>query len=143
MVSAVRGTPLRMDIIPRLAVRREGLQLLMLEHEPDIMHFSMHGIQDHLAAGKRAPENPRDLTPAERLVFSGGDRQPQFLDPKAVVNFFRIFERTELVVLNACWTAPIAEALSFRGPLRDWHDANHQRPCGDCIRARAVSRAGF
>ena len=73
MVSAVRGTPLRMDIIPRLAVRREGLQLLMLEHEPDIMHFSMHGIQDHLAAGKRAPENPRDLTPAERLVFSGGD----------------------------------------------------------------------
>jgi hypothetical protein len=108
---SIRGGPIQLRVIPAFAVRHEDLQWMLLEHEPDIAHFSMHGIKGP-AAGELSlsPENTRELT--ADLVFKGGMEQPQFLvDQKALVDLFRILP-VQLAVLNACHTAPLAEALT-------------------------------
>ena len=96
-------------LISAWAVRPDDLQQLLLEHQPDIVHFSGHGTGD------------------SALVLEDQD-VPAPVSPAVMTNLFRAFaNRTRIVVLNACHSAAHAQALSdvidctigMNQPIRD------------------------
>jgi hypothetical protein len=83
------------NFISQWAVRPTDLQEALLRHRPHVLHFS-------------APRNKcQGLAPADRFG------KVRVLDKQALANLLGIFkEQIRLVVLNACYSAPQAEALS-------------------------------
>ena len=82
------------EIISRPAARAQDLQQALLEHEPDILHFSCHGTVDaelllQAASGAPAAVPPASVSAVLRAL--GGD--------------------VSLVVFNACWSQELAEAV--------------------------------
>lgn len=85
-----------LDVQPRLAARSTDIQTLLLRETPQILHFSGHGDQ---GCG---------------IVMDEGDA----LHTTELVRLVAHFRNTvRVVVLNACTTLPLAQALS---PLVDY-----------------------
>ncbi len=78
---------------PRLAVRADDLIQALNEDGPRVVHFSGHGS-------------------SEGILLVGWDKKPHVVSPDALVFTFRTIKKNvRLVVLNACFTQPLAEAL--------------------------------
>lgn len=81
------------------AVRPLDVQRALLEVEPQIVHFAGHG------AGEAG------------LVFEDVEGEAQQVETGALANLFESFANTiECVVLNGCYSAPQAEAISQQIP---------------------------
>lgn len=77
------------------AVRIEDLQALLLQHRPDILHFSGHG------------------TETSALIFHNAQGNSVQVRGAPLGQLFQILkDNLRCVVLNACYTAELAEGLS-------------------------------
>lgn len=81
--------------VPWFAARPDDLMQTLLQHRPDVVHFSGHGS----AAGE--------------LIFAGDGGAGQPVPAEALRRIFRVLrDNVRLVLLNACWSAPQAEAIA-------------------------------
>ncbi|HBL14864.1 MAG TPA: hypothetical protein DD379_26435, partial [Cyanobacteria bacterium UBA11162] len=76
------------------ATRSRDIQQAMLDFKPQIVHFSGHGAAQ------------------EGLVFEDATGQEKLVSSVALANLFRLFNRVECVVLNACYSKFQAEAIA-------------------------------
>jgi hypothetical protein len=82
------------ELIPRLAVRIDDLRRALLDHSPQVVHFSGHG----------------DGTDGIALEDNSG--YVQLVSTEALSNLFKLFKDTvECVLLNACYSETQAEAI--------------------------------
>ena len=87
------------ELIQTWALRPSDLQRAMLDFEPQIIHFSGHGLVD------------------EGLVLEDESGQPEIVRASALASLFELFPRKiECVILNACYLLPQAEAISQHVP---------------------------
>jgi len=108
------------ELIAAWAVRPADLQELLLRHRPHVVHFSGHGTPSmftgNIPTGAGSPR--RDMVRSEgsrleQLVLMGEDGQPQAMSKAALVDLFSVLkDNVHLVLLSACHSAPIAEALA-------------------------------
>ena len=83
------------DFVPRFAARPDDLLQALLEHKPEIVHFSGHG------------------SAAQQLIFVDNQGNEKPVTKEALVRLFRILkDNIRLVLLNACSTRPQAEAIA-------------------------------
>jgi CHAT domain-containing protein len=83
-----------LELVTRWAVRPSDLQRALLEERPHVLHFSGHGNRH------------------SELLFEDDDGNAVHVEKDALVNLIGILPgNLRLVVLNACDTEPIAEAL--------------------------------
>ena len=95
--SAVRQGNLRdrWEFIPKPAVQVDELQELLLEHEPQIVHFSGHG------------------SPAGELLLQDSNDTSAPVSAAALGNLFALYKNTvRIVVLNACYSEIQGQAIS-------------------------------
>lgn len=115
------------DLIAELAVRPKDLQSLLLSHSPHVLHFSGHGSR---RAGTPASPRSEEEGPSREFIWdesnplespTGGlllqnDRGSSIsLRPDILVTLLGILKRDmplRCVVLNACYTAEQAEAIT-------------------------------
>jgi CHAT domain len=84
----------RLEFVTHWAVRRSDLQRLLLEVKPHVLHFSGHG------------------SVRSQLLLEDDEGNPVHVEKQALVNLVGIIPgNLQLVVLNACDTEPVAEAL--------------------------------
>jgi AAA-like domain/CHAT domain len=82
------------EIISRWAVRPDDLRRSLLDHEPQIVHFSGHG------AGSQG------------LALEDNAGQMQLVSSGALARLFGLFkDKVECVLLNACYSEDQAEAI--------------------------------
>lgn len=82
------------ELIPRLAVRIDDLRRALLDHSPQIVHFSGHG----------------DGT--DGIVLEDNSGHSQLVSTESLSNLFKLFRDTvECVLLNACYSETQAEAI--------------------------------
>lgn len=83
------------EIISRWAVRSEDLRRALLDCEPDIVHFSGHGMR------------------TEGLALEDKSGNVKFASGEALAGLFKLFVgKVECVLLNACYSEAQAEAIS-------------------------------
>jgi hypothetical protein len=111
----------RFRIEQRWAVTPTDVRRALLDCQPQIVHFSGHGV------GVQTPDDPdaaRKLTVVtetmaapEGLMFEDAIGQPQLVSSEAIANLFALFaDQIECVVLNACYSATQAEAIAQHIP---------------------------
>lgn len=84
-----------LEVISKWAVRPDDLHQVLLEYRPHVLHFSGHGTQS------------KELV----LLDSKGDPKP--VSKEAIVDLMRVLQdNLRLVVLNACFSQPQAEAIT-------------------------------
>lgn len=85
----------RFEVITRSAVRTIDLRRALLDHRPQIVHFSGHGAQTH------------------GLVLENDAGKMQLVSTEALAGLFGLFEVSEIecVLLNACYSDVQAEAI--------------------------------
>ena len=102
-----------LELIFRWAVRPDDLLQALLEVKPDIVHFSGHGGS---AAELIRLDDQRDLKPVsqqEGLIMLDDQGNPKPVSKEALVHLFHILKgNVRVVVLNACYSQPQAEALA-------------------------------
>lgn len=77
------------------AVRYRDIQRAILDHEPDIIHFSGHGEGE------------------EGLIFEDETGHSKLVDGEAIAQLFKLFaDKLECVVLNACYSQVQAEKIA-------------------------------
>jgi AAA-like domain/TIR domain/CHAT domain len=82
------------EIISRWAVRPNDLQRALLDHEPQIVHFSGHG------AGTQG------------LILEDDAGKMQLVSAESLARLFKLFQnKVECVLLNACYSEVQAEAI--------------------------------
>ncbi|KYC40225.1 TIR domain-containing protein [Scytonema hofmannii PCC 7110] len=85
----------RFTLEQQVAVRPRDIQRALLDHKPQIVHFSGHG------AGE------------EGLVFEDEVGQPKLVSGDALAGLFRLFaNKIECVVLNGCYSEVQAKAIA-------------------------------
>jgi hypothetical protein len=108
----------RFDFVTRWAAEPLDLLRELRELRPTIVHFSGHGRRG--GTSMSGTEGARDVVdePApggdepQGLVFQDAKGNPQVVPPDAIAETFGAAGTSvKLVVLNACYTAPLAEAL--------------------------------
>jgi hypothetical protein len=84
-----------LEVVSRWAVRPDDLQQALLEHEPHVLHFSGHGSK------------------SAEIILLDGSRQPKPVSQAALVTLLRTLkDNLRVVVLNACFSRPQAEAIT-------------------------------
>jgi hypothetical protein len=85
----------RFEVITRSAVRTIDLRRALIDHRPQIVHFSGHGAQTH------------------GLVLENDAGKMQLVSTEALAGLFGAFEvvQIECVLLNACYSEVQAEAI--------------------------------
>jgi AAA-like domain/TIR domain/CHAT domain len=81
------------EIISRWAVRTEDLRRALLDFNPQIVHFSGHGVGN------------------DGLALEDEAGQSQLVSSMALAQLFRLFGSVECVLLNACYSEVQAEAI--------------------------------
>ncbi|MDF5717668.1 MAG: AAA-like domain-containing protein [Rhizonema sp. NSF051] len=81
------------EIISKLAVRVDDLRRALLDYEPEIVHFSGHGVG------------------SEGLALENNSGLMQLVSAEALARLFKLFPQIECVVLNACYSEVQAEAI--------------------------------
>ena len=113
----------RFRLEQRWAVTPTDVRRALLDYQPQIVHFSGHGLGTEVAEAE--PAAARKLTgvaapapPPEGLVFEDDLGQPQLVTAAALANLFSLFaDQVECVVLNACYSATQAEAIAQQIPF--------------------------
>ena len=83
------------ELITRWAVRPEDMLQHLNEHKPHVVHFSGHG------------------TPDDAIVLLDKDRNPTKVSAAALKQLFgTLKDNLRVVVLNACYSRPQAEAIT-------------------------------
>jgi hypothetical protein len=106
----------RFDFVTRWAAEPLDLLRELRELKPTIVHFSGHGEQP---AGSPDREQGRGIVPTAPsgdepggVMFDSANGRSQLVTPEAIARTFGAAgAQVRLVVLNACYSAPIAEAL--------------------------------
>ncbi len=84
----------RFEIVTRWALRGDDLRRALLDHEPQIVHFSGHG------GGKHG------------LALENSSGQMQLVSTESLAKLFKLFkDKIECVVFNACYSEAQAEAI--------------------------------
>ena len=84
-----------LELVSRWAVRPDDLLQSLLEVKPDVVHFSGHG------------------SSAAELIFLDDRGDPKPVSQAALVQLFRTLkDSVRVVVLNACYSRPQAEAIA-------------------------------
>lgn len=92
----------RFTLQQKWAVRPRDLQRAMLDCQPQIIHFSGHGIGGTTDTG---------------LILEDITGQPKLVSTEALTALFKLFERSvECVVLNACYSEQQAKAIAQHIP---------------------------
>ncbi|MCL1473755.1 CHAT domain-containing protein [Argonema antarcticum] len=85
----------RFILVQKWAVRPGDIQQAMLEHNPQIVHFSGHGTGD------------------DGLVFEDETGQAKLVDGEALAGLFKLFaDQLDCVVLNGCYSEVQAKAIA-------------------------------
>lgn len=88
----------KFELRQRGAVRVRDIRQAMLDENPNLMHFSGHG-------------------EIEGLMFENQSGEAQIVDTEALAELFELFkDDVECVLLNACYSALQAEAISRHIP---------------------------
>ncbi|MBD2608736.1 CHAT domain-containing protein [Scytonema hofmannii FACHB-248] len=106
------------EVISRWAIRIDDLRRALLDHEPQIVHFSGHGIP----ANNIALENSGQLqqqreayrlsSPKVGIALENNSGQLQLVSTESIKNLFELFKgKIECVLLNACYSETQAEAI--------------------------------
>jgi tetratricopeptide (TPR) repeat protein len=93
----IGGSPYgrNIELVSELSLRPGDLQSVLLNHKPDIVHFSGH------------------CTEKEGIVLEDDAGLSKVVSPRALSELFRILKgNVRLVVLNACYARDQAEALT-------------------------------
>nr|WP_088894923.1 tetratricopeptide repeat protein [Leptolyngbya ohadii] len=114
----------RFHLKQQWAVRSRDLQRAMLDHQPQIVHFSGHGVGQATAQEGQVLEETRKLVPVDRLepaeeglILEDQTGQPQLVTTEALAALFELFrESVECVVLNACYSERQAQAIAQHIP---------------------------
>lgn len=86
------------ELIQKWAISPAELQQVLLDHEPDIVHFSGHGLIDG-------------------IVLEGEDGKPKNVSTIALANIFKILAgNISCVILNACYSNNQALAINSHVP---------------------------
>jgi len=103
-----------LELVPALAVRRSELIDKLNRHNPNIVHFSGHGSRQGMGVG-----GTRDLVPAgeevgNQIYFLDDDgKTAKPVSQDTLVDLFRACKNNIwLAFFNACYTDPLAEALT-------------------------------
>jgi CHAT domain len=97
----------------RWAVRPRDIQRALLDLNPQIVHFSGHGLGEPTASD----ETTRKLNAPEGLAFEDPEGQIAIASTEALATLFSLFKGTiQCVVLNACYSANQAEAIAQHIP---------------------------
>ncbi|MGB7440070.1 MAG: CHAT domain-containing protein [Coleofasciculaceae cyanobacterium] len=84
----------RFEVVTRWALRVDDLRRTLLDHEPQIVHFSGHGAREH------------------GLALENSSGKLQLVSNNSLVRLFKLFKNTiECVLLNACYSEAQAEAI--------------------------------
>lgn len=84
-----------LELVTRWAVRPDDLQQVLLEIKPHVLHFSGHG------------------SPTDSIVLVDGNGKPKEVSKEALKHLLAILtDNLRLVVLNACYSRPQAEAIT-------------------------------
>ena len=113
----------RFDLVQRWAVRPRDLQRAMLDCNPQIVHFSGHGMGQpghRQSAGSRRDLAVEELGLKETEPPEAGGAiledvtgRPQVIKAGALAALFELFsDCVDCVVLNACYSAQQAEAIA-------------------------------
>ncbi len=87
------------ELVQKWALSPTELQQALLDHEPDIVHFSGHGLIDG-------------------IVLEGEDGKPKNVSTTAIANIFKILAgNISCVVLNACYSKNQALAITEHVPF--------------------------
>ena len=85
-----------LELASQWAVRPDDLLQALLEHRPDIVHFSGHGCRTE-----------------EAIILLDQNGLPKPVSKGALAQLFRTLkDNVRVVLLNACWTRPQAEAIA-------------------------------
>jgi hypothetical protein len=108
----------RFTIEARGAVRPDDLQKYMYDVQPQIVHFSGHGI-GRVAASDDLPSSRKftviaddDDAQPEGLMFEDNNGRSKLVSGIALSNLCALFKKVECVVLNACYSAQQAEEIA-------------------------------
>lgn len=107
------------ELIPRWAVRIDDLRRALLDHEPQIVHFSGHGTGTDglvLEDNSRQTQQQRKLLPMPEqsagIALANESGQMQLVSTKSLTDLFELFKDTiECVLLNACYSEVQAEEI--------------------------------
>ncbi len=105
------------------SVRYRDIGRSLLEHEPQILHFSGHGIGSP-GQERENDSDERNLSPVTEsatesggLVFEDETGQGKLVDSNALAELFELFaDKLECVVLNACYSEVQAKAIAQHVP---------------------------
>jgi hypothetical protein len=96
ITARLRGAEYRdtIELISAWAVRPDDLQALLLQHQPQVVHFSGHG------------------TDSGELVLKDQNGRPKPVGKPALLGLFKALrDNIRLVVFNACHSKPQAQAI--------------------------------
>jgi CHAT domain len=97
----------------RWAVRPRDIQRALLDLNPQIVHFSGHGLGEPTAQD----QTTRKLNAPEGLAFEDPEGQITIASTEALATLFSLFKGTiQCVVLNACYSANQAKAIAQHIP---------------------------
>jgi AAA-like domain/CHAT domain len=132
------------EIAMRGSVRPNELQQYLYDLQPQIVHFSGHGLGDPMAGNE--PRSSRKLTPIldddsqmpQGLMFEDDNGRSKVVSGAALANLIGLFkDQVICVVLNACYSAQQAQEIAKHIP----YVVGMNRAIGD-IAARKFSQ-GF
>jgi CHAT domain-containing protein len=84
-----------LELITKLAVRPDDLLQALNQHKPHVVHFSGHG------------------SPTEEIILLDKLGKPKPVSKEALVSLFRALkDNIRVVLLNACFARPQAEAIT-------------------------------
>lgn len=112
----------RFTIYQRWAVTTTGVRRALLDCKPSIVHFSGHGLgseilDSELSSSRKVHAIPETTVETEGLLFENEIGRPQLVSTEALADLFSLFSNhVECVVLNACFSATQATAISHHIP---------------------------
>ncbi|MBO3460735.1 CHAT domain-containing protein [Aetokthonos hydrillicola Thurmond2011] len=106
------------QIITKWAVRINDLRRALLDFEPQIVHFSGHGIgtantrlNNHQEQRSQRETVGLDSAPSG-IILEDDFGQEQLVETKAIKELFELFkDSTDCILLNACYSETQAEAI--------------------------------
>lgn len=102
----------------RWALTPRDMQRALLTCEPEIVHFSGHGVgiepaSEELSSASKFNVVTETTTEPEGLLFENAMGYSQLVSAEAIGNLFALFaDKVECVVLNACYSETQAKAIS-------------------------------
>ena len=107
------------DIESAEAVRYRDIRRAILDYEPEILHFSGHGIGspaqeiEHDSSDRKLSLVPEYTTESGGLVFEDETGHEKLVNAEALAELFELFsDKLECVVLNACYSEVQGRAIA-------------------------------